>query len=86
MIYSFLKSTKMILPFYFNYFPGFGSDFHYFGTVPIGKKKLLSVNEKCQLSKEKNIYLIDGSVFNFKKNKYPLGIIMANSRRIAKDI
>ena len=44
------------------------------------------MNEKCQLFKNKNIYLIDGSVFDFKKNKYPLGIIMANSRRIAKDI
>ena len=86
IIFKFLKSTKTIFPFYLNYFPGFGSDFHYFGTIPIGKKKILSVNEKCQLFKNKNIYLIDGSVFDFKKNKYPLGIIMANSRRIAKDI
>ena len=26
--------------------------------------------------------IIDGSVLNFQKNKYPLGLIMANSRRI----
>ena len=47
---------------------------------------LLSTNEKCQLKKNKKIYLIDGSVFNFKTNKYPLGLIMANSRRIGKEI
>jgi len=86
MVYNFLRSTKMILPFKYSYFPAFGSDVHYFGTIPFGGKKLLSVNENCQLSKSNNIYVIDGSVFNFKKNKYPLGIIMANSRRVAKDI
>ncbi len=86
LIYNFLKSTKIIFPFYLNYFPGFGSDFHYFGTIPIKKKNNLSVNDKCQLLQNKNIYLVDGSVFEFKKNKYPLGVIMANSRRIAKEI
>ena len=40
IIFKFLKSTKTIFPFYLNYFPGFGSDFHYFGTIPIGKKKV----------------------------------------------
>ena len=30
------------------------------------------------------IYIVDGSVFDFKTNKYPLGIIMANARRIGK--
>ena len=34
----------------------------------------------------KNIYIIDGSVFDFKINKYPLGLLMANARRIAKEI
>ena len=50
------------------------------------KKSKLSVNENCQLKSHKNIYIIDGSVFNFKKNKYPLGIILANAARIAKAV
>ena len=48
-----------------------------------GKTKL-SVNENCQLKNNKNIYVVDSSVFNFKINKYPLGIVMANARRIGK--
>lgn len=83
-IFSFLVKNKIIFPFYKTYFPGTGSDYHYFGTIPINKKKKLSVNDNCQLYKNKNIYIIDGSVFNFKKNKYPLGIIMANARRIGQ--
>ena len=34
--------------------------------------------------KNKNIYVIDGSVFDFKTNKYPLGFVIANARRIGK--
>ena len=86
MVYNFLRNTKMILPFKYSYFPPFGSDVHYFGTILMGKSGRLSVNEKCQLRKNKRIYLIDGSVLNFKKNKYPLGLIMANSRRVGKEI
>ncbi len=86
MIFNFLKKSKIILPFYINYFPGYGADFHYFGTVLMGSKQKLSVNEKCQLNKNKSIYIVDGSVINFKKNKYPLGLIMANARRIGKEI
>ena len=86
-IFNFLTKEKLILPFFYTYFPDFGSDFHYFGTIPITKKnKELSVNEKCQLKKFKNIYIIDGSVLNFKTNKYPLGLIMANARRIGKEV
>jgi len=81
-----LRKQKKILPLRINYFPGFGSDFHYFGTLQIGGKGKLSVNEKCQLTNNKNIYIIDGSVFNFKRNKYPLGLILANAKRIAKRI
>lgn len=66
--------------------PKFGSDFHYFGTIPINGEGTLSSNEKGQLKRNKKIYLIDGSVFNFKFNKYPLGLILANSRRIGKEI
>tara|TARA_Y100001958_G_C21154983_1_gene490222 strand:- start:818 stop:1060 length:243 start_codon:yes stop_codon:yes gene_type:complete len=80
-----MRANK-ILPFYHNYFPGFGADFHYFGTIPMMSKGKLSVNESCQLKPNKNIYIIDGSVLNFKKNKYPLGLIIANSRRIGKEI
>ena len=84
--FKFLKRTRKILPLRLDYFPGFGADFHYFGTILIKKKGELTVNEKCQLNKDKRIYIIDGSTLNFKKNKYPLGLIMANSRRISKDI
>ena len=86
MIFKFLLNTKKFFPIFLNYFPGYGADFHYFGTILIGKKGKLSVNEKCQLRNNKKIYIIDGSVLNFKKNKYPLGLIMANSRRIGKEI
>ena len=86
MIFKFLIGTKKIFPFYIKYFPGFGADFHYFGTILMGKTGPLSVNEKCQLKRNKKIYLIDGSVLNFKRNKYPLGLIMANSRRVGKEI
>ena len=85
-VFKFLRNTKKFLPFYLNYFPGYGSDFHYFGTILMGKKGKLSVNEKCQLRQNKKVYLIDGSVLNFKKNKYPLGLIMANSRRVGKEL
>ena len=86
-IFKFLLKEKLVLPVFYNYFPGFGSDFHYFGTIPITKsKKKLSVNEKCQLKNNKNIYIIDGSVLDFKTNKYPLGIVMANARRIGEEL
>ena len=86
MVYKFLRKEKKILPIRMNYFPGFGSDFHYFGTIQIGGKNKLSVNENCQLYNNKNIYIIDGSVFNFTRNKYPLGLILANAKRVAKQI
>ena len=44
------------------------------------------VNKKSnseESSKIKQKY-VDSSVFNFKSNKYPLGIVMANARRIGK--
>ncbi len=83
-IFKFLLSKKIILPFFKTFFPGFGADYHYFGTVPFNRKGKLTVNENCQLKSSKNIYVIDGSVFNFKTNKYPLGIVMANARRIGQ--
>lgn len=86
IVYNFLIKTKKIFPLWINYMPKFGSDFHYFGTIPINGEGTLSSNEKGQLKRNKKIYLIDGSVFNFKFNKYPLGLILANSRRIGKEI
>ncbi len=82
---NILKKEDLVFPFSNNFFPGYGNDFHYFGTIPISKsKKKLSVNENCQLNGYPNIYIIDGSVFDFKENKYPVGLVMANARRIAK--
>ncbi len=86
LVYDSLINSKKIFRFFYNYFPGFGADFHYFGTIPMEGSGKLSVNDKCQLKKNKNIYIIDGSVLNFKKNKYPLGLTIANSRRIGKEI
>lgn len=83
-IFSFLYKKKTIFPFFKTHFPGVGSDFHYFGTLPMNSKSRLSVNEKCQLKNHKNIFIVDSSVFNFKENKYPLGIVMANARRVGK--
>jgi len=83
-IFKFLLSKKIILPFFKTFFPGSGADYHYFGTIPFNGKGKLAVNENCQLNGSKNIYVIDGSVFNFKTNKYPLGIVMANARRIGQ--
>ena len=83
-IFYFLRKEKIILPIYSTFFPGFGADYHYFGTVPFKKKGKLGVNNKCQLRHHNNIFIIDGSIFNFRTNKYPLGIVVANARRIAK--
>ena len=82
-ILSFLKKKKIIFPFYKNFFPGIGGDYHYFGTITLGNSKL-SVNSNCQLNANKSIYIVDGSVINFKKNLYPLGFVIANAKRIAK--
>ena len=86
-IFKFLLKEKTIFPIYKNFFPGIGADYHYFGTVPMDKtKKKMSVNENCLLSNSKNIYIVDGSVINFKSNKYPLGLVIANARRIGKKL
>ncbi len=79
-----MLKKNFIFPLFKTHFPGIGSDFHYFGTIPFNKNNKLSVNENCQLKNNKGIYIVDSSVFNFKNNKYPLGIVMANARRIGK--
>ena len=83
-IFRYLFKKRLIYPFYKTFFPGNGADYHYFGSIPFQKSGNLGVNDNCQLLSSKNIYIIDGSVFNFKANKYPLGIVVANARRIAK--
>lgn len=83
-IFNFLRTKKIIFPIYKTFFPGNGADYHYFGSIPFQKKGKLAVNNNCQLLSSKNIYIVDGSVFNFRTNKYPLGIIAANARRVAK--
>ena len=83
-IFKFLNKKKIIFPIFKTHFPGVGSDFHYFGTLPMNSKSKLSVNEKCQLKNHNNIFIVDSSVFNFKENKYPLGIVMANARRVGR--
>ena len=83
-IFGFLLSNKIILPIYKTFYPGSGADYHYFGSIPFNKKGKLSVNNNCQLNTKKNIYIVDGSTFDFKTNKYPLGFIIANARRMGK--
>jgi choline dehydrogenase-like flavoprotein len=86
-IFKFLCNEKLIYPIYKNFLSNHGSAYHYFGTIPISKNKSkMSVNDFCQLKNYKNIFIIDGSVFDFKINKYPLGLVMANARRVAKEI
>ena len=86
-IFKFLLKNKIIYPIYKTLFPGSGAEYHYFGTIPItSSKNKLSVNENCQLKANPNIYIVDGSVFDFRVNKYPLALIMANARRIGNSI
>jgi len=84
-IFNFLLRQKLVFPIFKNFFPGVGSDYHYFGTIPVGNQKL-AVNKNCQLNNNRSIFLVDGSVFNFKKNLYPFCFVMANAKRIAKII
>ena len=85
-IFKFLLTNQIIFPIYYSIFPGFGADYHYFGSIPLNGKGSLSVDNNCKLKGSKNIYVVDSSVFNFKTNKYPLGIIIANARRIGEHL
>ena len=82
-IFHFLKKEKIIFPVYRTFFPGSGADYHYFGSIPFKKNGKLTVNNKCQLRSHNNIFIVDGSVFDFRTNKYPVGIVAANARRVA---
>ena len=39
-IFKFLCNEKLIYPIYKNFFSNHGSAYHYFGTIPISKKKI----------------------------------------------
>jgi len=84
IIFNFLKKKGIIFPIYKTFFPGYAADYHYFGSIPFQKSGKLALNNNCQLLAAKNIYIIDGSAFNFRTNKYPLGIVAANARRVAR--
>ena len=85
-IFQFLIKKKIIFPMYKTFYPGDGADYHYFGSIPFKNKGKLAVNNNCQLISSPNIHVIDGSVFDFRTNKYPLGIVAANARRVAGNL
>lgn len=76
-----LIKHKLIYPFYKTFIPDAGADYHYFGSMKINNKKF-GVNEKFQLNANKNIYIIDGTCMDYKNTFYPMGVTMANARRI----
>ena len=61
-----------------------GNDYHYFGSLRADFKKSL-IDKESKLKKNKNIIICDGSNTYFKKNKFPLGLIMANSYRLGRN-
>tara|TARA_B100001057_G_scaffold500988_1_gene619496 strand:- start:222 stop:1574 length:1353 start_codon:yes stop_codon:yes gene_type:complete len=76
-----LSKQKLIYPFYKTFIPNAGADYHYFGSMKINNKKF-GVNENFQLNANKNIYIIDGTCMDYKNTFYPMGVTMANARRI----
>ena len=90
--YEFIKNLKYYdrnVIYHKNIIPKLGSDYHYFGTIPIVKnfsKSKLEVDQFCRLKNHKNIYIVDGSVISKISSKFPTGIMMANAHRIAKHL
>lgn len=76
-----LVKNNLIFPIYRTFVPDAGADYHYFGSIKINNKNF-GVNEKFQLNANKNIYIIDGSCMDYKNTFYPMGVTMANARRI----
>ena len=65
----------IILPLFFQLFDAIFDLGNFFKIKSIDlitffANKKLSVNNLCQLRNFKNVYIIDGSVFDFKINKY----------------
>ena len=86
-VFDKLRKNDLVYPFIIKRLLKPGNDFHYCGTLSFKKKKNnLAVNENCELRNHKNFYIIDSSVFNFKKNLYPLGIVISNAIRVANII
>ena len=71
-----------ILPFIFFKLMPIGSDVHYFGTLINRNNKKFGVNDNCQFNKNKNLYVVDGSVIKQMDNKFPTQIMMINSYRV----
>ena len=85
-IYNILKNENLIYPFKIKKILRPGNDFHYCGTLNFMGNSPLSVDKNCQLKKHKNFYIVDSSVFDFKKNLFPLGLVISNSMRVAQNI
>ena len=80
-----LIKKNLISPIHKNFFPGFGADYHYMGTIPISdKEEDLTVNTNCELKKFSNFFIADGSVIDFKSNTFPMGLIISNAYRIGE--
>ena len=77
-----LKQIKIFNIFFPNSM--LGNDYHYFGSLRADFKKSL-IDKESKLKKNKNIIICDGSNTYFKKNKFPLGLIMANSYRLGRN-
>lgn len=76
------KQIKIFYPFFST--SKLGNDYHYFGSLRADLKKSL-IDKDSKLKKNKTITICDGSSLYFKKNKFPLGLIMANSYRLGKN-
>ena len=69
-IYNILKNENLIYPFKIKKILRPGNDFHYCGTLNFMGNSPLSVDKNCQLKKHKNFYIVDSSVFDFKKKSF----------------
>jgi len=86
IIYDFLKSKNLILPFKLKFLPPWGNDNHYTGTIPInGSHNKLSLKQNCELKGHKNLFIIDGSSIPNTSVKFPTALIISNAFRIGKD-
>ena len=77
-----LRQIKIFNTFFAN--SKLGCDYHYFGSLRADYKRSL-IDKDSKLKKDKNIIICDGSNTYFKKNKFPLGLIMANSYRLGRN-
>jgi len=67
--------------------PGNGASIHYAGTVPYSKdEELFTQTEKGKLRGFKNVYIADGSGFNYLPAKGLTFTLMANADRVARNL